>query len=257
MPAVGDKVWVETAGSYEELATVLNIDVEMDNGEDPRSSKAVDGILVELFDSKREMVVSPSDITRPFRPSSPRKTRSKRQVVTPSPTADQESGKPRSKRKRATTVQNLPPIRKEQVTESPHFAKQKAEPDKPLAKKVAITKESSTTAKQPAAAKNKPGFKVQDVEVIAVDEIASSDDSGYSSGEEESDDLDRPYQVEYSTTGRATCKRCDEKIAKGALRVSHVPLFRGKVRMRLTHLCWMLHEHQFLLILSCYTAAWF
>ena len=36
------------------------------------------------------------------------------------------------------------------------------------------------------------------------------------------------FKIEYSTTGRATCKRCDEKIAKGALRVSHIPLFRGK-----------------------------
>jgi hypothetical protein len=50
--------------------------------------------------------------------------------------------------------------------------------------------------------------------------------------DEESDsDADRPYKVEYSPTGRATCRRCDETIPKGALRISHAPLFRGKVRV--------------------------
>lgn len=42
------------------------------------------------------------------------------------------------------------------------------------------------------------------------------------------DEKDMPYRVEYATTGRATCKGCDERIAKGTLRVSHRPLFRGK-----------------------------
>lgn len=37
-----------------------------------------------------------------------------------------------------------------------------------------------------------------------------------------------PFIVEYSKTGRATCRTCDEKIPKGGLRVGHTPLFRGK-----------------------------
>jgi len=37
-----------------------------------------------------------------------------------------------------------------------------------------------------------------------------------------------PYIVEYSKSGRATCKTCDERILKGSLRVGHRPLFRGK-----------------------------
>lgn len=40
---------------------------------------------------------------------------------------------------------------------------------------------------------------------------------------------DKPFKVEYSGTGRATCRRCDCLIEKGGLRISHVPLFRGKV----------------------------
>jgi len=37
-----------------------------------------------------------------------------------------------------------------------------------------------------------------------------------------------PWIVEYSKTGRATCRSCDEKILKGEVRVGHTPLFRGK-----------------------------
>ena len=35
-------------------------------------------------------------------------------------------------------------------------------------------------------------------------------------------------QVHYSPTGRATCRRCDEVIKKGDVRVSFVPLFNGR-----------------------------
>ena len=43
--------------------------------------------------------------------------------------------------------------------------------------------------------------------------------------------LDQPsfYKIGYSPSGRATCRRCDEKIVKNELRVSYRPLFRGKV----------------------------
>jgi len=241
MPAVGDKVWVETAGTYEELATVLNVDVEMDEAEESSGNAAkrvaTDGILVELYDSKLEIVISPSDISRPFQPSSPRKTRSQRQVVTPSPTTEQETSKPRSKRKRTTPAKPAAKNKDEpELTESPHFGKKNAAA--PTKKKKKKAEPKKAPAKKPAAAKSKKASKVQKVESIVAEpsppdaavEAAESSDKGYSSGEDESVDLDRPFQVEYSATGRATCKRCDEKIAKGALRVSHVPLFRGKVR---------------------------
>ena len=37
-----------------------------------------------------------------------------------------------------------------------------------------------------------------------------------------------PFFAEYAKSGRATCRRCDEKILKGQLRIGHTPLFRGK-----------------------------
>ena len=44
-----------------------------------------------------------------------------------------------------------------------------------------------------------------------------------------------PWIVEYSKTGRATCRSCDDKIGKGDVRVGHTPLFRGKVSFSLCH----------------------
>jgi SNF2 family DNA or RNA helicase len=49
-------------------------------------------------------------------------------------------------------------------------------------------------------------------------------DSDYDSERERQ----REYFVEYTVSCRATCRRCDQVIPKGSLRISHVPLFRGK-----------------------------
>ncbi|CAB9496901.1 regulator of chromatin subfamily A member 3-like 1 [Seminavis robusta] len=72
--------------------------------------------------------------------------------------------------------------------------------------------------------------------------LAQIDNDGYDSAEDDDydpakpgsdvDDEDRPYLADYAPSGRATCRRCDETIAKGELRLSHVPLFRGKPGFR-------------------------
>ena len=55
------------------------------------------------------------------------------------------------------------------------------------------------------------------------------DDDMIRASETDSDDLkDMPYRVEYAATGRAACRGCDERIAKGLLRIAECPLFRGK-----------------------------
>jgi DNA repair protein RAD16 len=41
-------------------------------------------------------------------------------------------------------------------------------------------------------------------------------------------DEDKAFTIDLAATGRATCRTCDEVISKQTLRVSHVPLFRGK-----------------------------
>ena len=245
LPSVGDLVWVEIAGTYEELATVLNIDCDLDRSEP--SSKAAkrraasDGILVELMDSKRQWVVDASSV-RMFRQDSPRTTRSNRQIVTPSPTTEEETTKAKSKRKRTTATKSAANINAQQDSNdnSRHFAKKETAPSKNFtaSNKAAVPKKG--VAKNPAAAaaaaakKPKPSPEVMQVESISAESSSPGDnvsENGYSPSEDETG-LDRPFQVEYSATGRATCKRCDELIPKGALRVSHVPLFRGKVSKR-------------------------
>jgi hypothetical protein len=146
-------------------------------------------------------------------------TRRQRQIVTPSPTELDDEEK---KRKRITTKEQQPAkTRKrgsEVETELRHFS------PKGATKKVAAVKKGKMPSKK----------IVMQVESISVQESGPEEDvrvSSHDSSGEESDD-DRPFQVEYSTTGRATCRRCDELIPTGALRVSHVPLFRGKVRRK-------------------------
>jgi len=70
--------------------------------------------------------------------------------------------------------------------------------------------------------KNKQGRKEKEVDEDIDDGILRASDT-------DSDDLkDMPYRVEYATSGRATCKGCDEVISKGHLRIAEKALFNGK-----------------------------
>lgn len=90
-----------------------------------------------------------------------------------------------------------------------------------------VTLKKSTAKSAKAAVPKKPASmhtvnnagpkEIQPAALLSVDEQSDSD-------------TDHPFDIEYSPSGRATCRRCDEVIAKGAVRVSHTPLFRGKVR---------------------------
>jgi hypothetical protein len=240
IPSVGDLVWVRTSTTKEELATVLNVDCEYD--EDNSHSVEVatrisrNGVLVE-FNATQYQTVQDQNCLRPYT-SSP-KTRRQRQIITPSPTEllNVKETKNRATRKRNTKEEKQPTKKRkrgsQEANESPHFAKaKKAGPKKPAAdredekppkKKVIHVECISVHGSAPDGV-----FKVENV--TAQDSEGDSSDTGYSSGKETDDD--RPFQVEYATSGRATCKRCDELVAKGTLRVSHVPLFRGKVRTK-------------------------
>ena len=82
--------------------------------------------------------------------------------------------------------------------------------------KDAVAKKKSTKA----AAKKKAAPKKKSKVVVVADSDSDDDD--------DDDPDDKPFKAEYAATGRATCRRCDTLIGKGELRISHVPLFRGK-----------------------------
>ena len=89
---------------------------------------------------------------------------------------------------------------------------------KPAAKRSA-SKKPQAPKRKPAAKKPPSGTKKKaggGMPLLAASESDSDDEK------------DRPFRVEYATTGRATCKGCDERIEKNILRVSSRPLFRGK-----------------------------
>ena len=94
----------------------------------------------------------------------------------------------------------------------------------PAKKKAAGKDDKDAEAKKKptkAAAKKKAAPKKKGKVVVVVD--SDSDDDN-----DDDDPDDKPFKAEYAATGRATCRRCDTLIGKGELRISHVPLFRGK-----------------------------
>ena len=64
--------------------------------------------------------------------------------------------------------------------------------------------------------------------VLADDSEAEEEQPNEGDAGDDADDDDLPFEVEYSPSSRSTCRRCDNAIKIGEVRVSHVPLFRGK-----------------------------
>lgn len=81
-------------------------------------------------------------------------------------------------------------------------------------------KAAPSARKRKPAAKKKSSVRKNHQEQDSLFLVASESDSD--------DEKDRPFRVEFASTGRSTCKSCDEKIEKNCLRVASRPLFRGK-----------------------------
>jgi hypothetical protein len=94
--------------------------------------------------------------------------------------------------------------------------------------KTAAAKKTKATAKKPA---KKAKASKASVAVAAAAAVPAGNEN--QNDVDSDDENDRPFIVEYSPTGRATCRRCDQTIARASLRVSHVPLFRGKPGFRI------------------------
>lgn len=100
-------------------------------------------------------------------------------------------------------------------------AKKSVAAKKPAAVEKSGAKKKSATAKKPSDKKRKANRS-------HVDDTAICQPCGNVPDGNGGLNQPAPYIVEYSKTGRATCRTCDDRIAKGEIRVGHTPLFRGK-----------------------------
>jgi hypothetical protein len=80
-------------------------------------------------------------------------------------------------------------------------------------------KKSKSESKPSSSRKRKSSKQDQDGDSLFFIAASESDSD---------DEKDRPFRIEYSATGRATCRSCDEKIEKNVIRASCRPMFRGK-----------------------------
>jgi SNF2 family DNA or RNA helicase len=150
-----------------------------------------------------------------------------------------EERKPAAKRKDA----------EDNETSSPYFKRQKSAVTCETASLTASSLNSSFSGQSEQVADHASETEAKALSITSIEKekaVAQNDlsaeenisdeqsDQGSSEidGDDEEEDEDRPFQVDRAPTGRASCRTCDENIARGCLRVSHAPLFRGKPGFR-------------------------
>lgn len=260
-------VWVRTGDKHEEPGTVVEIGCSRSPAPDTsnRSNRGakermieLPSILVRLHVSAHKLVCDPSQL-RPLEQDDPNNNSSSqlrrtprrstaatamgRSVITPSPKtnpgesdADADVDKKPAAKRKQKEVQD--------ASVSPNGNKgvlidKDTEVSSLKRTKIAV---AAAVASKPAS---KPPSRADDDDADTKIEstpkapeqpsraaVAAFQDESVGSRDSDNDDDDdaeeRPFTVEYATSGRATCRRCDDCILKGNLRVSHVPLFRGK-----------------------------
>jgi hypothetical protein len=234
-------VWVKTGDKHEEPGTVLEIGCT--SGSVVKKSE----ILVRLHVSAYKLVCDPSqlrplekdDATTTSQRRTSRRLTTNRSLITPSPKAnmsledgynhddDDDDQKPAAKRKSSKCDLESAPEENEHSNSdteasSPYFKRTKR----------SVAPSVVAQASVPVAEKARKPSPKQPSRAAA---IAFEDDSeGSSRSASDEDAEDRPFTVDYAPTSRATCRRCDQSILKGSLRVTHVPLFRGKPGFRVS-----------------------
>lgn len=135
-----------------------------------------------------------------------------------------ELGRPRGDIVMAT----LPNDRERHILSDSDSDKEKETPLVPLKQKkpkASTAKAKATTTTKTTTQKKTPKKET----TVSNNKKKKKDPKLLLAQESDSDDeKDRPFRIEYSVTGRATCKTCDDRIPQGELRVGHRPLFRGK-----------------------------
>lgn len=233
---VDQRVWVRTSetGEHEETAKVL----------DPQYDGEDLGLLVRLDISGYKLTFPVAQVRaleeeEEEDPTACRSSRrSRRTVITPSPKTISSTSSLKRASSLGSSITNNTTASSEEENEEESLPAEKSQNDhaqekekKPPAKRKKKEVDTSETEADKPAAKKKPTRAA----VIALQNDSSEDeaiDDSDEDDEEEDDEHHKTFQVEYSPTGRATCRRCDATITKGSVRISHVPLFRGKPGFR-------------------------
>ena len=246
-------VWVRTSetGDHEETARVL--DPQHVNDEDEAEDH---GILVQLVVAGHKMSYPVSRVRaleqeedEDEKSNAERRTsrRNRRSVITPSPKTVVSASLQQLSSFSTTTSNSCPRSVFESVTNpasdedakpeisratkvAPATKAEDKEERKPAAKRKQKDIATEIATEKPAASKKKPSRAV----VIALHND-SSEESVAAEAEEHPVDEDehKVFQIDYAPTSRASCRRCDSNISKGDLRISHMPLFRGKPGFRI------------------------
>jgi SNF2 family DNA or RNA helicase len=267
--ALDQVVWVKTGDKHEEPGTVVEVGysycaTESDDEEgDARNSGGM--ILVRLHVSAYKLVCDPSQL-RPLEEAettttttsssqqrrTSRRLSTNRSMVTPSPKTLASASSISSESKNCSYhPQSADPFPSEDIDKKP-AAKRKqkdcdlesslesndtpssdTEASSPYFKRTKHSDSSSTTSEAEETRKPAPKKLSKAVVIDMLGESgASSEESDSNTSDDDADD--RPFTVDYAPTSRATCRRCDTSILKDSLRVSHVPLFRGKPGFRVS-----------------------
>lgn len=239
----GDLVLVPMGNGIREVGTVLQVNCELDDG-------TANGVLVKTKVSGYRDVYNLADI-EPWQPDEDlpqdqdlpprRNTRSRlppkstheirlpitsRNAVTPSPsllnaveTKEEQDRKPAAKRKRAA--------RKVETETSEGGSEAEVQPATSKKSKKRTTAKKQILLVHPDSDSSESDTNMED------HNVSESESNNDPVNDDVVDGEEKFFTAEYSPSSRATCRRCDEVISKGALRISHVPLFRGKPGFRI------------------------
>lgn len=231
--ALEQVVWVKTGDKHEEPGTIIGCT----SGSDNENGKSE--ILVRLHVSAYKLACDPSQLrsldeesTSTSQRRISRRLTTSRSLITPSPRVDMlsedddDDQKPAAKRKQYDgTI--------ESVSEDNAIFEGDAEASSPYFKRSKISEISSTDTQIyiSEAERARKSFPKSNAAAIA---LQCDTDALSHSASDDDDEEDRPFTIDFAPTSRATCRRCDQSIFKGNLRVSHVPLFRGKPGFRVS-----------------------
>jgi hypothetical protein len=172
-----------------------------------------------------------SSVEEQARVSSPYFEKAAPKVKTAAPAKTKKGAKKPTKASKPSKLASVASVATKKPAGNENESDGNSDGDAATAKAKTKAKPSAATAKTKGATKKQAKTSPPNVASVAA-EVPAGNENGQSDVDSD-DEHERPFAVEYSPTGRATCRRCDRVIAKGDVRISHCPLFRGKPGFRI------------------------